>query len=470
LLAATATCIVLFTSWGGTEYAWGSPVIIGLALLAVVLGFSWWLAARRAAEPVLPLRLFRNRVFSVSAGIGFAAGYALFGALSFLPLFLQVVRGVSPTISGVYLLPMVIGLLLTSVGSGQLISRLGRYKVFPIVGTALLVVALLLLSRLSVTLSSVLLNAYFFIFGLSIGLILQVLVIAVQNSANYADLGAATSGATFFRLIGGAFGVAICGSIFSNQLRTQLASALARVRLPPGFTIANAQANPALLRRLPAAVKPGVLAAYAHSIDKIFLYSAPVAGVAFILSWFLKEVPLRKTVGTADLGHGLGASSAERSSLQEVERALLRLASVDMRKRGYDKIARLAGLDLPGGSCWVLARLARYGDAASVELAREAGVTVEYGRRYVDVLVSRHLVERVDGMLCLTPAGSAAADHVFRARREGLETLLAGWSPEQHADLAQMLDRLSRALLGDNADRRQFRSATALSALRGQAK
>jgi len=453
LLAAAATCIVLLTSWGGTQYAWSSPVIIGLGVLAVVLAAGWWLSARRAAEPVLPLRLFRNSVFSVTAGIGFAAGFAMFGALAFLPLFLQVVRGVSPTVSGVYLLPMVIGMLLTSVGSGQLISRLGRYKVFPIVGTALLVVALLLLSRLSATTSSLVLNTYFFILGLSLGLIVQVLVIAVQNSADYADLGAATSGATFFRSIGGAFGVAICGSIFSNQLRAELTRALAAVRLPTGFQVSAAQANPALLHALPAAVRPGVLDAYAHSIDRIFLFSAPVAGVAFVLSWFLREVPLRQTAGAADLGEGLGAVSAERSSVEEIERALLRLADGDMRKRGYERIAALTGLGLPGGSCWVLARLARFGDVAGEELASHAGVTVERGRPYVDILVSRGLVQRDDGVLRLTPAGSAAADQVFRARREGLAQLLSGWSPEEHADLAHMLDRLSRALLGDDADR-----------------
>jgi EmrB/QacA subfamily drug resistance transporter len=469
LLAAAATCIVLFTSWGGTEYAWSSPVIIGLAVLAVVLAIGWWVSARYAAEPVLPLRLFRNRVFSVCAGIGFAAGFAMFGALSFLPLFLQVVRGVSPTISGVYLLPMVLGLLITSVGSGQLISRLGRYKIFPIVGTALLVVALLLLSRLSVTTSSLALNAYFFILGLSLGLILQVLVIAVQNSVDYADLGTATSGATFFRMTGGAFGVAISGSIFSNQLRSRLASVLAGVRLPAGFNIAGAQSNPALLRHLPADIRLGVLDAYAHSVDKIFLYSAPVAGIAFLLSWLLREVPLRQTVGAADLGEGIGATSAERSSEQELERALLRLADSDLRKRGYDRIAERAGLGLPGGSCWVLTRLARFGDTASVELASQAGVSVEYGRPSVDRLVDRGFVQRLDGMLRLTPAGSVAAEHVCGVVREGLRQLLSGWSAEQHADLARMLDNLSHALVGDDADRRLYRAATAVATAPGSA-
>ncbi|MGO9082219.1 MAG: MFS transporter [Streptosporangiaceae bacterium] len=459
LLAATATCLVLMTSWGGTEYAWGSPQIIGLAVLAVVLGVGWWLSARRAAEPVLPLRLFRNSVFSVSSGIGFAAGFAMFGALSFLPLFLQVVRGVSPTISGVYLLPMVVGMLISSVGSGQLISRLGRYKVYPIVGTALLSVALFLLSRLSVTTSSLVMDSYFFLLGLSLGLILQVLVIAVQNSVDYAELGAATSGVTFFRSIGGSFGVAIFGSIFSSRLAVELAAALAGVKasLPAGFSPASAQSSPDLLRKLPAPVRSAVHIAYAHSLDRVFLVAVPIAVVAFILSWFLRELPLRAAAGASDLGEALGAVSAERSSVEEIERALARLASSDLRRRGYEKLAEQCGLGLSAPSCWVLARLANGGSVPGHALAAEAGVSVDHGRPYVDKLVDAGFVQRADGLLALTADGHQAADQLFACRRESLAKLLADWSPEQHADLAQMLDRLSHALLGDDADRQLIR-------------
>ena len=221
-LAAFATAVVLATSWGGTTYAWSSPVIIGLFAVAALMLVAWYLSARYAAEPVLPLKLFRNSVFTVCSAIGLAAGFAMFGALSYLPLFLQVVHGVSPTISGVYLLPMVLGMLITSIGSGQLIARTGRYKVFPIVGTALLTVALYLLSTLDETTASWVMNVYFFFLGASLGLIIQVLVIAVQNTVDYKDLGAATSGVTFFRTIGGAFGVSVFGAIFTNSLASNL--------------------------------------------------------------------------------------------------------------------------------------------------------------------------------------------------------------------------------------------------------
>ncbi|MGH3396602.1 MAG: hypothetical protein ACRDPO_18110 [Streptosporangiaceae bacterium] len=381
----------------------------------------------------------------------------MFGALAFLPLFLQVARGVSPTISGVYLLPMVVGLLITSVGSGQLISRLGRYKVFPVVGTALLAVSLFLLSMLSAGTSSLVANTYFFLLGLSLGLILQVLVIAVQNATDYSDLGAATSGVTFFRSIGGSFGVAVFGSVFSARLTAQLAAALTGAHLPPGFRASTVQANPALIRRLPPALHDAIRHAYASAVDRVFLYAVPVALAAFVLSWFLREVPLRRTAGAADLGEGIGAGSTERTSMEEIERALLRLADADLRRRGYDRLADLCGLELPGGSCWVLARLAKHGPVAGVELAKEAGVPMAAGRPYVDKLVEAGYVNRVDGTLELTASGHVAAGQVFEARRQGLEHMLAGWSPEQHADLAQMLTRLSRELLGEDADRHLIR-------------
>jgi DNA-binding MarR family transcriptional regulator len=457
LLAGFATCVVLATSWGGTTYPWGSVVVIGLFAGSVVLLAGWWISARYAAEPVLPLRLFRNSVFSVSAGISLAAGFALFGTVSFLPLFLQVVHGVSPTVSGVYLLPQVIGLLLTSVGSGQLIARTGRYKIYPIIGTALLVVALFLLSRLDEHTSTAVTSLYFFVLGTSLGLILQVLVIAVQNSVDFADLGAATSGATFFRSIGGSFGVSVFGAVFSNRLAVELASALHGVTVPAGFKLASAEANPVLLKRLPAAIRTDVQHAYSLALHPVFLYALPVALVAFVLSWFLREVPLRAT-NSAGIGEGLGAAPTARTSVDEVERSLSRLAGADLRRRGYERLTEKAGLDLPAGSSWILTRLAKQGSVPGEDLARQANVTVDYGRPYVDRLVSDGLVTRSNGTLVLTESGHQAADRLFAARREGLRELLADWSPDEYGELGELLTKLSRALLGEDADRHLIRS------------
>jgi EmrB/QacA subfamily drug resistance transporter len=452
LLAGSATAIVLLTSWGGTTFGWDSGVIIGLGVLAILLAVGWWISAGRAAEPVLPRRLFRNPVFRVSSAIGFATGFAMFGSIAFLPLYLQVVRGVTPTISGVYLLPMVIGLLITSVTSGQLISRLGRYRIYPIIGTAVVTIALFLLSTLTEHTSTLKLDACLFVFGCGLGLILQVLVIAVQNSADYADLGAATSGATFFRSIGGSFGVAVFGSVFANRLAGGLIAALHGATVPPGFT-SGSGASRAQIDKLPPLLRTGVLHAYTLAIERVFLVAVPVAAVAFVLSWFLREVPLRATAGASDLGEGIGAGSAQRTSVEEVERALLKLADLDLRRRGYERLADLCGLELPAGSCWVLTRLAKSGPLAGTELAREARVSVDYGKPYVDRLVAEGLVQRNDGLIALTEPGSVAAGRLFEARRQGLERLVACWSPEQHADLAQMVDKVSRELLGEPADR-----------------
>src|SRR3984885_7828092 len=423
LLAAFATAVVLATSWGGTTYAWSSPVIIGLFAGSVVLLFAWYLSARRAPEAVLPLRLFRNRVFVIASAIGLAAGFALFGALAYLPLFLQVVRGVSPTISGVYLLPMVLGLLITSVGSGQLIARTGRYKVFPIIGTAVMAVALYLLSTLDETTPTLVMNLYFFLLGFSLGLIIQVLVIAVQNTVSYADLGAATSGATFFRTIGGAFGVSVFGAIFSNQLARQLNAALAGRKLPPGFSPATVQGNSSVLKTLPADLRQAILHAYSLALHPVFLTAVPIAGVAFVLAWFLREVPLRTATGeptpksetlrsaasAADLGEAMGGAPTNRTSSQEVERVLSRLSATDLRRFGYAKLARAAGLDLPGGACWILTMLAKQGATPGPELARQAGVTMEEGHPNAQLLVDRGLITRTGGVLALTPSGAETA-------------------------------------------------------------
>lgn len=232
LIAAVATCLVLVASLGGTTWRWSSPQIIGLAVLGVLLAVAFVAVEQRAAEPVLPLRLFRVRTFTLCAVISFIVGFAMFGAMTYLPTFLQVVRGVSPTLSGVYMLPMVFGLLLSSTVSGQIVSRTGRWKVFPIVGTGVTALGLLLLHQLDEHSSTGEMSVYFLVFGLGLGLVMQVLVLIVQNAVSYEDLGVATSGATFFRSIGASFGVAIFGTVFASRLGDNLVAVLSGRQLP----------------------------------------------------------------------------------------------------------------------------------------------------------------------------------------------------------------------------------------------
>ena len=226
LLAAASTCLVLITSLGGTTWGWNSAAVWGCGIGAVLLLLAFVLVEQRAPEPVLPLRLFRNPVFSMCSAIGFVVGLCMFGALSFIPLFMQVVNGNSPTESGLRLLPMMGGLLVSSIGTGQLISRYGRYKVYPIVGTLFMAFGLLLLSRVDDHTSATVMGVDMAVFGFGLGLTMQVLIIAVQNTVDYADLGTATSGATYFRSIGGSFGASIFGTILNNRLRSNVSSAL----------------------------------------------------------------------------------------------------------------------------------------------------------------------------------------------------------------------------------------------------
>jgi DNA-binding MarR family transcriptional regulator len=200
-----------------------------------------------------------------------------------------------------------------------------------------------------------------------------------------------------------------------------------------------------------------VVHAYSLALHPVFLFAIPVALVAFVLSWFLREIPLRAT-SSVGIGEGLGATPPARSSVEEVERSLARIAGADMRRRGYERLTAMAGLDLPAGSSWILTRLAKQGAVAGTELARQASVSVDYGRPYVDRLVSDGMVVRSDGTLMLTDAGRQAAERLFSARREGLRELLADWSPEEYAELGELLTRLSRAMLGENADRHLINS------------
>ena len=224
LLGVSLASIVLLTTLGGTTYDWASPQVIGLGLIGIVALAAFIRTERRADEPILPPALFRNNVFRVTSAIGFVVGFALFGALTYLPLYQQVVRGLSPTESGLQLIPLMAGVLIASIASGQAISRTGRYKVFPLVGTAVATVGMLLLSRLDAATGAVEAGVYMFVFGIGLGLVMQVLVLAVQNSVPYEQLGVATSSATLFRSIGGSLGTAILGAIFANRLTSELAA------------------------------------------------------------------------------------------------------------------------------------------------------------------------------------------------------------------------------------------------------
>ncbi|MGW7328736.1 DHA2 family efflux MFS transporter permease subunit [Streptomyces sp. NPDC054840] len=452
LIACVATCLVLVASLGGT-WGWGSARIIGVAVLGAVLLAGFLLVERKAAEPVLPLGLFRIRTFTLCSAISFVVGFAMFGAMVYLPTFLQVVQGVSPTMSGVHMLPMVLGMLITSTASGQIVSRTGRWKVFPIAGTAVTALGLLLLHQLHRTSSTWEMSVYFFVFGAGLGLVMQVLVLVVQNAVSYADLGVATSGATFFRSIGASFGVAIFGTVFTHQLDDKLAASLAGVTLPAGASVAQLEADPRAIAALPADLQPQVLDAYATAITDVFLYAVPIVLIAFVIAWFLKEDKLRASVTAPDVTETLASNPVQRSSHDEVARALSVLGTREGRRHVYEKITEKAGYDLLPASSWLLLRIKRYGSAEPAMLAERTNVPLKVVTDAARQIEERGLAVR-DGLpLVLTERGRVSAAKLAEARQESLAELLGDWwGPDRPTDLVKLVKQINAELCGSDAE------------------
>jgi EmrB/QacA subfamily drug resistance transporter len=312
LLSAGVTSMILLTTWAGSQYAWGSAMIIGLGLttLAMLGAFCW--VETRASEPIIPLWLFKNRTFTATSAVGFIIGFTMFGAIIYLPLYLQIVHGASPTLSGLELLPMIAGMLLTFILSGRLVTRTGRYKVFPIAGTGVLALGLLSLTQLGPHTEYWEVAVFMFVTGLGIGLVMQVLVVAVQNAVPYSALGVATATSNFFRTIGGAFGVAVLGAVFANRLISELrvGATASELKLISG---SNLTANPSQIDHLPPAQHAFVVEAFTHSVGTAFLVAVPIAVLGFLLSWLIKEIPLRTTAFVATDGPSEQQRGGERS-------------------------------------------------------------------------------------------------------------------------------------------------------------
>jgi EmrB/QacA subfamily drug resistance transporter len=315
LLTSAVVCLILLTTWGGNEHAWGSPTIVALGAAAIALAALFVAQERRAPEPLMPPHLFRRRTFNVANAIGFIVGVAMFGALTFLPLYLQVVRGASPTTSGLLLVPLMAGLLTASILGGRWITKHGRYRWFPIAGSAVLAAGMGLLTTLGAGTSQLIAGLMMVVVGVGIGLFMQVLVLVVQNDAPARDIGVATSTATFFRSIGGSVGVAIFGAIFASRLTAGLAELPASSVKALGLTGGSVQVNPEAVQALPGGVRASFLDVFVHALHGAFLWGALFAIVAFALTWVLPEVPLRREAG---VGRRPGEEVAGQSEAAEV--------------------------------------------------------------------------------------------------------------------------------------------------------
>lgn len=425
LVGLGATGLTLATSWGGTTYPWGSATIVGLFVgSAIALCLFAWVESR-AAAPILPTRLFGSPVFTVCCVLSFVVGFAMLGALTFLPTYMQFVDGVSATTSGLRTLPMVIGMLTTSMGSGVIVGRTGRYKVFPVAGTAVMAMAFFLMSRMDPSTSVWVQSLFLVILGAGIGMCMQTLVLIVQNTVGFDDLGVATSGVTFFRTIGSSFGAAIFGSLFTNFLHSRIGPALVASRAP-----AAAAASPEALHRLPRQTAAPIVAAYAESLTHVFLCAVPVALVGFVLALFLREVPLREMHdSTIDLGDAFGMPNTETPDQMlegAVERMLrgvpgMRLRSIAMRP---DCRLDVAGL-------WGVLRINRYGQlngtARLTDIADYLRIPFEVLEPTFSRLIATGYARGDGDQLWLTPAGAQQVDYVH--------SLLVAW----------LVDKLARS-------------------------
>jgi EmrB/QacA subfamily drug resistance transporter len=445
LLAGALAGIVLFTDLGGAVIPWSDPRLIALGVASglMLAAFVW--VERRAEEPVLPPRLFANPVFRVTSAIGLIVGLALFGSVTYLPLLLQVVKGATPTGSGLQLLPMMGGMLTTSILSGQLVSRSGHYKIFPILGTAIGGVGLYLLSRIGPDTSRLTISLSMLVVGLGLGMVMQMLVLAVQNAVPYEDLGVATSGATLFRFVGGSVGTAALGAVFADRLHAILARH--GVEAASGDAGGGlSQLSPATLSHLPAAVRRVYVEAFTESLGTVFLLASLVMVLAFVLALILQERPLRHTVAA---GRGVGQGFAipqDEDSVNQVTRWVWGLLSRENKRRLLERIAARAGVPLSPAATWLLARLNQVPGFTTAALARQYVVDPARLEAGLAELEQQGLVTE---SRALTPAGRDVLDRLVAARRDGLTELLADWSPERHRELSEFLRRVAGELAQD---------------------
>jgi EmrB/QacA subfamily drug resistance transporter len=444
LLASGLSAIVLVTSLGGTTWPWTATRTVLTGAFGVLALVAFALVERRAVEPILPPMLWRERVFAVAGGLSLIVGFALFGAVTFLPLYFQTVDAASPTASGLRLLPLMLGVLVTSIGSGQAISRLGRYKVFPVAGTAVTAVGLFLLSRLGLGTSTATASLYLLVLGLGLGLVMQVLVLAVQNAVPYAVLGAATSGVTLMRGIGGSVGTAAFGSIFTHRLTQELTGGGLPASLQQ-IVSGGGRLTGAQVERLPASARTAYEQAYVHALTPVFEVASVVALLGFALSWLLPERPLSAVAATSRGLEDSLAAPKDADSLAEIERALALATPLAERRRFRQAVAERAGLDVSPGATWALVRIGRSGLAGAQEAARSLGVGESRIAEVIGELRSSELLGD-DG---LSARGAAYSEQLVAARRDLLAEELADPTAERDPEVEALLQALSRELVGE---------------------
>ena len=450
-----ASGLILATSWGGTQYPWGSATIIGLFGASLIALAIFVFVENRAEEPILPMRLFRGRVFTMASILSFIVGFAMMGSITFLPTFLQFVSGASATSSGLRMLPMVIGLLLTAVASGAVVGRTGKYRMFPIAGAAVTALGLYLISLMDQTTPIWLESVFLFVLGAGIGLIMQILTLIVQNTAEYRDLGTATSGVTFFRTLGGAFGASVLGSIYSNQLADLLPAALIQ---SAGAVTPEQATNPEALWALPEATREPVVEAYNQSLHSVFVWAIPIALLALVAALFLPQVTLRGRERAKGAGEGFAVPEGADADTQ-----LENVIGQVLRRKGKTaapEVLANSGSTLDNATAWgvmgVYLRDAITGAASQSAVERSVGIPEGVLRSFFDEIVEAGLLTRNGDTLGLTDSGRQQVDKIITAWRAWLVAELRDWLPGAGAEIAETqrvdaaLDRIVVRLVREN--------------------
>ena len=448
LLALTLASIVLVTDLGGTVYPWSSPLMVGLIVIAVAGLITFVLVERRAREPILPLQLFRTRDVWVTSVVGLIVGFALIGSVTYLPVFLQIVKGLSPTESGLRMVPLMGGTLVTSILAGQLVSRTGKYKLFPIIGTTIVTISLLLISRMTAETGTLAASLYMLLLGLGLGFVMQVLIIAVQNAVDYHDLGVATSNAILFRFIGGSLGTALLGAVLATQLHANVQ------RLMPG-TAALELISPQALAGLSPSVRGAYIEAFVASLSTVFLVATAIAFVGLLVALLLPERPLRETIAAAaeaDIGGEIAQTFAmptDRDSREQLLRGLAVLADRDVRRRYIASIVTRAGVDLSPAAAWLLVQIERERGVDVNELGRRGKCDTRNLKAATAELLHNSLIAAgsVSNVYQLTEGGCEIYNRLVAARREHLAELWPEWSPKKREEVAEILRRLARELI-----------------------
>ena len=438
LLAVALTCVILLSSLGSTLLAQAPVSMFAISLLGV-LAFAGFLYVETVVpDPLLPLSLFRNRAFAIASSIGFIVGMALFGSITLLPVYLQVVKGLDPTKAGLHLTPMMLGVFVSSIVSGQIISRIGRYRMFPICGTALMTIALFLLSRLEVATPALIASGYMLLLGLGLGMVMQILVMAVQNAVSYELLGVATSGTTLFRSIGGAVGAALFGGIFAFALEANIAQAMPNVP----FTLKD----PAAIAALTEPLRSTYLALFVDALHPVFKTAALLAFISFLLSLAIEEVPLRTSIAPQPIGDAFEAPR-DATSLEELERIVTRLTARENRWQVYTRTATRMGIPLEPDQLWLLARIGEMnGRTTKAELEQRLRVGESRCERLLAQLVAAGmLVEASGGDFDLSEKGRSDYHRLLQRREQDLKDMLSGWEPDEHPDVRAMMRELANS-------------------------